>query len=137
MRYEGLARSEYTKEGISYEMQMVLLAQTQAESAWLPRGTPNSAGASGITQFIPSTARRYGVVYGTSDAAIATQFRGQAKYMKFLLNRYNGNKQLALMAYNWGEGNVDRYVRGQTKGWMPQETRGYINKISRTIQYYR
>lgn len=124
-------------------MQMVLLAQTQAESSWIPRGTPNSAGASGITQFIPSSAKRWGVVYGTSPAAIETQFRGQAKYMKFLMRRYNNNTTLAVMAYNWGEGNVDRYIKGQTKfkdgrrGWMPEETRNYVNKITNYVQYYR
>ncbi|MBF0589299.1 MAG: lytic transglycosylase domain-containing protein, partial [Magnetococcales bacterium] len=44
---------------------------------------------------------------------------------KQLLNRYQGEQQLALAAYNWGMGNLERNPDA-----MPLETRNYIGKIS-------
>ena len=133
MRYEGLANRIYQQERIPYEMQMVLKAQIQTESNWNP--SAQSAFARGLTQFIPSTARAYGVMYGTSQAAVESQIRGQARYMKDLLRQYNGNITHAIMAYNWG--GTSRYVAGKTGGRMPKETRDYVDRIARRVQYYR
>jgi len=50
---------------------------------------------------------------------------GGSKYLKQLLDKYDGDLDHALAAYNWGQGNVDRY--GLEK--MPEETRNYLAKI--------
>jgi hypothetical protein len=79
-------------------------------------------GASGLMQFMPATAARFKVLDPTNeDQAIA----GAAKYMRFLLDRYDGDKEKAVAAYNAGEGNVDKY------GGIPpfKETQNYVLKV--------
>jgi membrane-bound lytic murein transglycosylase D len=66
--------------------------------------------------------------------------RASAQYLKFLANRYGGNWELAMGAYNCGEGNVDKAIRraGVANFWaaypfLPQETRNYVPNILATI----
>lgn len=98
----------------------IAIAQIQQESSFNPRaGSP--AGAQGIAQFMPATARRFGV----NVWDVNSSFDGWGRYMRFLLDRYNGDYSLALAGYNAGEGNVDKY------GGIPPfaETRAYVAKI--------
>ncbi|WP_052269369.1 lytic transglycosylase domain-containing protein [Geobacter anodireducens] len=79
-------------------------------------------GAQGIMQLMPQTAKYMGV----KDPFNPVQsIEGGAKYLRSLLDRYNGDTDKALAAYNWGPGNVDR------SGVMslPAETRTYLGKV--------
>ncbi len=93
-----------------------------AESAYRPHAK-SPKGAMGLMQLMPQTARRLGV----DDPWDPEQnVRGGAAYLRWLLDRYDGDLELAVAAYNAGEGAVDRY--GQS---IPpyRETITYVNKV--------
>jgi soluble lytic murein transglycosylase-like protein len=87
----------------------------------------SSKGAQGMMQLIPATARRFGVsdVFNPAD-----NIQGGAKYLRYLLDLYNGDYPLALAAYNAGEGAVARY------GGVPPfaETRNYVSQVRRQLE---
>ena len=103
-RYDGLLQEVYSKHGFSAEEQSILKAQIAQESNF-NIDAESSANAFGLTQFIPGTADKYGVRRGDARS----QIEGQARFMKDLLNRYNGDWAKALAAYNTGAGNVDKH----------------------------
>ena len=84
-------------------------------------------GAQGLMQLIPSTARRFGV---SNVFNPAENIQGGSKYLKYLLNLFEGNYALALAAYNAGEAAVARY------GSVPPfpETRNYLILVARQLQ---
>ena len=96
-------------------------AVIETESNWNP-GAVSRKGARGLMQLVPTTAQRFGVndVFNPKQNVDAG-----VHYLKTLLERYNGNLDLALAAYNAGEGSVDR-AHG-----IPsfRETRSYIRKV--------
>jgi len=102
-------------------------AVIETESNWNPAAVSRK-GALGLMQLIPTTAQRFG-----ANNAFSPQQNVDAgvKYLKTLLERYNGNLDLALAAYNAGEGAVDR-AHG-----VPafRETRNYVQKVQNA--YYR
>jgi soluble lytic murein transglycosylase-like protein len=102
-------------------------AVIETESNWNPSAISRK-GALGLMQLVPSTAQRFGV----NDAFSPKQnVDAGVRYLKTLLERYNGNLDLALAAYNAGEGAVDR-AHG-----VPayRETRNYVLKVQEA--YYR
>jgi len=102
-------------------------AVIETESNWNPSAVSRK-GALGLMQLIPTTAQRF----GANDAFSPKQnVDAGVKYLKTLLERYNGNLDLALAAYNAGEGAVDR-AHG-----IPafRETRNYVQRVQEA--YFR
>jgi hypothetical protein len=103
----------------------VIRAVIQTESNW-NSGALSRKGAGGLMQLIPTTAQRF----GASDLFNPQQnIDAGVRYLKTLLERYNGNLDLALAAYNAGEGAVDR-AHG-----IPafRETQDYVRKVQFAI----
>lgn len=102
----------------------LIRAVIKAESNFNPRAVSH-AGAQGLMQLMPGTARGLGV----SDSFNPEQnIMAGTRFLKGLLDRYNNDIDSALAAYNWGPGNVDR-----KPDRLPRETRDYIAKVK---QYY-
>lgn len=133
-----MARRIFREEGVPENVAWL----GQVESAWKPSAL-SWAAASGLWQFIPGTGSRFGLkrtAYVDERNSFEEATRASAQYLKFLANRYGGNWELAMAAYNSGEGNVDRAIRraGVANFWaafpyLPQETRNYVPNILATI----
>jgi soluble lytic murein transglycosylase-like protein len=105
----------------------LVAALVRAESAFDPRAVSHK-GAGGLMQLMPATARRFGL----SEAERFDPERNLeagTRYLRWLLDRFEGDVARALAAYNAGEGTVDRY------GGVPpyRETRTYIRRIYSTL----
>ena len=96
----------------------------------------SAAGAKGHFQFMPGTAKAYGIsgrewdFDASSDAA--------ARYFQWLLKHYNGDHSKALAAYNWGNGNLDKAIKQYGNAWLshaPKETQDYVNSINKMMAY--
>lgn len=85
----------------------------------------SAKGAMGLMQLMPETANDMGVnnAYDPWE-----NIMGGTRYLKMLLDRYDGNIDLTLSAYNWGMGNVERHPEK-----MPQETTSYIVKVKKLL----
>jgi len=111
---------------------MIMRAQIMAESGGNEKAV-SPMGAQGISQFIPGTAKRYGVNVNDPRSSIF----GQANYMSDLLKMFDGDYAKALAGYNWGEGYVQQAIKKATEAgtpdkWLnraPKETRDYVAKI--------
>jgi hypothetical protein len=136
--FTRMARKIFREEGVPENV--VWLGQV--ESAWKPTAQ-SWAAAAGLWQFIPGTGSRFGLrMNGHVDErrSFEKATRASAQYLKFLANRYGGNWELAMGAYNCGEGNIDRAIRkaGVANFWaaypyLPKETRNYVPNILATI----
>jgi soluble lytic murein transglycosylase-like protein len=105
----------------------LIKAVIKAESNFNPSAV-SSAGARGLMQLMPGTARSLGV----NDSFDPEQnVMAGTRFLRDLLDRYNGNMDSALAAYNWGPGNVDRKPEH-----MPRETRDYLTRVKQLYTSY-
>ncbi|HSE19757.1 MAG TPA: lytic transglycosylase domain-containing protein [Pyrinomonadaceae bacterium] len=109
---------------------LLLYSIMHQESSFKPRAMSNK-GARGLMQLMPFTASRFGV---TNIWDAKQNIEGGARYMRFLLNLFNGDVRLALAGYNAGEGAVMKY------GYQVppySETREYVRRIGNRYSMIR
>ena len=136
-QFTAMARKIFREEGVPEDI--VWLGQI--ESTWRPQAH-SWAAASGLWQFIPGTGSRFGLrqtAYVDERNSFEKATRASAQYLKWLHSRF-GNWELAMAAYNTGEGNIDRAIAraGVADFWtiypyIAQETRNYVPNILATI----
>ena len=101
-------------------------AVIKAESDYNPRIVSHK-GARGLMQLMPATAQRFGV---TNSFDPRENIFAGTRYLRWLLKKFDDNADLAVAAYNAGEGNVWKY-----EGVPPfRETVNYINRIAKHIR---
>ena len=134
-------------EGYSYDPR-TFHALVREESNFNKEITSH-AGAKGLSQLMPATARSVGRWLGlsvTTDQMTDpwTNLRIGTRYFESLVTRYRGNPYLAMAGYNAGEGNVkkwmERFGNLPTDAWVEsipyRETRHYVKRVTRTWQTY-
>jgi hypothetical protein len=101
---------------------------------WESGGNQNavsSAGARGVMQLMPGTMRDpgFGITPMKNDSEAENRRVGQ-QYLDAMYRKY-GDRKLALMAYNWGPGNVDEWIKkGAPANKVPKETRDYVSRVT-------
>jgi soluble lytic murein transglycosylase-like protein len=105
----------------------LIKAVIKAESNFNPTAV-SSAGARGLMQLMPGTAHSLGV----SDSFDPEQnVMAGTRFLRDMLDHYNGDMDSALAAYNWGPGNVDRRPEH-----MPRETQDYLTRVKQLYSSY-
>ena len=118
--YDGLVMKSATKHGVDPNLIMAVMRQ---ESGFNPRAR-SYKGASGLMQLMPATARRFGVenIYDP-----AQNIDAGTRYLRFLLDTFDGDVELALAGYNAGENAV---VNSGYQVPRFRETQNYVRTIS-------
>ncbi len=105
-----------------YNLDYKLLKSVALVESNLRHNVVSSKGAVGVMQLMPETATRFGV---NNLNNLEENIRGGARYLKYLLKKFNGNKMLAIAAYNAGENSIVKY-----RGVPPYpETKRYLQKV--------
>jgi soluble lytic murein transglycosylase-like protein len=117
-QFSDLIKQASEKYGVDEDL---ITSVIQAESGFNSTAV-SSCGAQGLMQLMPSTAANLGV---TNSFNAEQNINAGTLYLKKMLNRYGGDVEKALAAYNAGPGAVDQY-----NGIPPyQETQNYVSKV--------
>ncbi|HSR11109.1 MAG TPA: lytic transglycosylase domain-containing protein [Thermodesulfobacteriota bacterium] len=117
--FESLIRDAGERYGVDASL---VEAVIHVESGGNPAAV-SKAGACGLMQLMPRTAAELGVIDPFDPAE---NVMAGTRYLRMLLDRYQGDRKLALAAYNWGMGNLEKRPHA-----MPMETKEYISRVER------
>lgn len=121
---ESLIRAAAPQFGVDPDL---TIKQCEAESSFRA-DAKSPCGAIGLFQLMPATAQELGV----DPRKWQDNVWGGIKYMAWLLRHYDGDREKAYAAYNYGLGRVNKLVAKHGAAWkehLPDETRGYLRKI--------
>lgn len=136
LRYEGIVLGHAE----NYRLEPALLAAVIYAESRFDADARSDAGAIGLMQLLPDTARGIAVRTGGSRFRVEDLYvpelnvRYGSWYLRHLLDRY-GDERTALAAYHAGQGNVDRWRR-QGVGIAFPETRAYVDGVERAKRVY-
>ena len=147
LRHEDVIRQQAADK----DLDAALIAGVIYTESRFRDGQTSSAGALGLMQITPGTARDVarksgGALFEIEDLATPqVNISYGAYYLRYLLNRFGGDEALALAAYNGGEGNVDRWLVAATQRGEPfrvstipfRETREYVTRVREAELAYR
>jgi soluble lytic murein transglycosylase len=147
LRHEDIIRQQAHDKGLD----PALIAGVIYAESHFRDGQTSAAGAQGLMQLTPATARYIAHKSGGTQFVVDDLGTPQvniaygAYYLRYLLRRYGGNVDFALAAYNAGEGNVDRWIsnaqeddRALTITAIPySETRAYVQRVLTVRGQYR
>jgi soluble lytic murein transglycosylase len=125
----------------NYDINPALLAAVIEQESKFRADAKSSAGAIGLMQLLPDTAKGIAIHTGGSKFVLSDLYNPEinirygAWYLHHLMQRY-GDEKTALAAYNAGQQNVDRW-RAEGKGIEFPETRAYVDKVERLKGIYR
>jgi len=124
--FKDIAAEAAKKHGASWDLvQHVMHKETGGHKD--PANAVSKAGATGVMQLMPKTAKELGVQNITDPYE---NIHGGVRYLAQLEQKYKDPK-LAAMAYNWGPGNVDKWLkRGKNEKAVPKETRMYVASLA-------
>lgn len=137
LRYDAVVRGY----GRIYKIEPSLLAAVIEQESKFDATAQSSAGAVGLMQLTPQTARGIAIRTGGSKFVLSDldnpdiNVRYGAWYLRHLLDKY-GDERTALAAYNAGQANVDRW-RADHEGVQFPETRAYVDRVERLKTIYR
>jgi hypothetical protein len=123
--YEGLVMAKAKEFGVDPKLAAYILNK---ETGGLknPETARSSAGAMGIAQFMPATAKQYGINPDIPEEAAM----GMGKHLRYLMDKYDDPK-VAAIAYNWGEGNTNKWLKaGADMNKLPKETKKYVAQLA-------
>jgi hypothetical protein len=125
-KYHDRIVSEAEKLSLSPDFAL-RIAQKETGNLANPETAVSPAGALGVMQLMPRTARGLGVKDPLNPDE---NIPGGLRYAKQMLDKY-GDEKLAAMAYNWGPGNVDKWLKsGKGIEALPRETRNYVSAFA-------
>jgi len=125
--YAGMVAEDAKKYGVDPKVSLRLL-NNETGGIKNPETAVSTAGAVGIAQFMPKTAGQYKI--DPTDPKQSSD--AMNKHVKHLMREY-GDPQLVAIAYNWGEGNTNRWLKtGADPRMLPKETRNYLDKFMNT-----
>jgi soluble lytic murein transglycosylase len=123
-------RTVISQYASAYRLEEALIkAVIKVESNYNPAAVSRK-GALGLMQLMPDTARLMNV---RDPLDIEENVRGGSRYLRLMLDQFQGNLELALAAYNAGPNAVRRY------GGIPpfEETRSYVDRVKQYLRHYR
>jgi soluble lytic murein transglycosylase len=138
LRYSTIVRGH----AHNYDLNPALLAAVIDQESKFNADAKSSAGAIGLMQLQPATAKGIAIRTGGSKFVLSDLYNPEinvrygAWYLHHLLQKYGGDEKVALAAYNAGQENVDRW-RAAGEGVQFPETRAYVAHVEKLKGIYR